>query len=416
MKTIVRKKLEAGAVLLPVTICAFGILTTFAVSHLWLVMNEHRSMARAQAWNYALSVAEAGVEEGMAQLNAGGAGVGVNPNLAANNWTNNFSTYGYYGPKVSSLTNGGFSGSYSVTIVPGVHPVVTATATVRDPLNSQDIKRTVQLITTPFTPQTNHGIISITNAILTGNQNVISGNVASVFGTVTLRNADVIGTVETGGPTVTTKSNSIVSGGFNTNFYVDLPDVQPPFTAANSFPPPSDSQTKLYTSITFGASGNFYVNGSYNTKDKMPIIVTATNVALYVTGNITVPSLLIAPGASFKLYVGTTNTSSSSTTTLGDTSSTSINGSGQPGQFDYFGLPSNTTIDMKNGLTTMNGFIYAPEASLTQNGNMSIYGSLIAKSYDSNGGGRPNNFTLRDVSDSGQPPVLYYTVQSWREL
>lgn len=416
MKTFLANKRERGAVVLPVTICAFVVLTVFAVGHLWLVAGEHRAMARAQAWNAALAVAEAGVEEGMAQLNAGGAGVGINPNLSANSWQNNMATLGYYGPKSSSVTNGTYSGSYSVTIKPGAHPVVTATGTVRDRLSSQDITRTVQLVTTPYTPMTNHGIISITNAVLTGNFNVVSGNVASVTGTVTLKNADVIGTVETGGANTPPGPNSTVTGGYNTNFYVDLPDVQPPFTAANALPAPSDTKTKSNTSINFGISGNYYFNGTYNTKDKLPIVVTATNVVLYVTGSAAVPSLTVAPGASFKLFVGTTNTSSSTSVDFGNTSADTINATGNPGQFLFFGLPSTTDINFKNALALFYGIIYAPEASLTQQGNVTVYGSMVVNNFNAKGGGTPGNMTLRDVSDSGQLPILYYIAQSWTEL
>src|SRR5690349_10466690 len=57
-----------GSVLV-ITICICVILGLLMGSYLSLIKTQHFSVSRARAWNSALVVAEAGVEEGMAQLN-----------------------------------------------------------------------------------------------------------------------------------------------------------------------------------------------------------------------------------------------------------------------------------------------------------------------------------------------------------
>src|SRR2546423_631627 len=60
---------QGGALIILVLICA--LMGTLMVSYLSMIQNQHLSVARAQAWNSAIVVAEAGIEEGMALLNSG---------------------------------------------------------------------------------------------------------------------------------------------------------------------------------------------------------------------------------------------------------------------------------------------------------------------------------------------------------
>src|SRR5205085_6275797 len=71
---------NGGVLLVTLLVCA--ILGILIGSYLSLIQNQYLSAARDQAWNTALVVAEAGVEEAMAHLNSG---VTTN-NLAVNSW------------------------------------------------------------------------------------------------------------------------------------------------------------------------------------------------------------------------------------------------------------------------------------------------------------------------------------------
>src|SRR6266704_1299953 len=78
----------AGSVLL-VTLATCIILGVLMGSYLSMIKSQHFSVARGQAWNSALVVAEAGVEEAMAQLNDTNLlklGIQTSQGLNANKW------------------------------------------------------------------------------------------------------------------------------------------------------------------------------------------------------------------------------------------------------------------------------------------------------------------------------------------
>src|SRR5216684_4733943 len=82
MNILVRPSSRAHGSVLFVTLGICAILGILIGSYLCLVQTQRLGVARAQAWNSAIVVAEAGVEEAMAHLNSG---VSTN-NLATNTW------------------------------------------------------------------------------------------------------------------------------------------------------------------------------------------------------------------------------------------------------------------------------------------------------------------------------------------
>ena len=76
------KQRRRGSVL-AITLIISGIMGTLMGSYLYLVETQRISVARAQAWNRSVVVAEAGVEEAMALLNSGVS----SPNFAIFPWT-----------------------------------------------------------------------------------------------------------------------------------------------------------------------------------------------------------------------------------------------------------------------------------------------------------------------------------------
>src|SRR5438067_120323 len=79
---------ESGTVLF-VTMVMTGIVGFLMLSYLSMIQTQNASVTRAQAWNKAIVVAEAGVEEAMAHLNSSGVSLA---NLAVNSWTTNGSS------------------------------------------------------------------------------------------------------------------------------------------------------------------------------------------------------------------------------------------------------------------------------------------------------------------------------------
>ena len=135
------------------------------------------------------------------------------------------------------------------------------------------------------------------------------------------------------------------------------------------------------TNYTYVFSGNhaFYKMSTLNLSGSQKMIITGTNVTLYVTGNVTVSgqaSISFAPGASLAMYVG-----GASCTLSGHGV---VNG-GNALQFQYYGLPTNTSFTTSSGATFV-GTIYAPEADYTMNGATYI-GASVTKTVTMQGGG-----------------------------
>src|ERR1041385_1458468 len=75
------------------------IITTILLglgSYLMLVRTQFVSVARSEAWNSSMSVAEAGVEEALAQLNPGAIETTSYVDRTANGWGS--AVNGFYGP------------------------------------------------------------------------------------------------------------------------------------------------------------------------------------------------------------------------------------------------------------------------------------------------------------------------------
>src|SRR6266851_2164260 len=107
-----------GSVLI-ITICICLILGLLMGSYLSMIKTQHFSVARARAWNSAIVVAEAGVEEAMAQLNDTNLiklGLETPQGFNANKWQPSDATHtGYW--KTNILADGiRTNGYYAVMI------------------------------------------------------------------------------------------------------------------------------------------------------------------------------------------------------------------------------------------------------------------------------------------------------------
>ena len=131
----------ASVLVLTLILCA--ILGLLMGSYLYLVQTQQKSVASSQAWNSALVVAEAGIEEAMAHLNSG-----VTTNDLAKNWWSKLS------PGVFSKSNvvGNSVVSVTIKIPPAIanpYPVVASTGYVPGPIGTPTVFRTVTVQTKP---------------------------------------------------------------------------------------------------------------------------------------------------------------------------------------------------------------------------------------------------------------------------
>lgn len=429
-----------------VTLLWATILAVLLGSYLQVVQTHSASVARSQAWNKAMIVAEAGVEEAMAFLNSG---VTTN-NLATNSWA---SLGGGNFGKISSLGD-----SYSAVIiqippaVTNLDPVILAIAHVPGPLSKPELKRIVRVETKP---RINAGIAGAmvvkttidwtgqgvtTDSFDSSNTNYSTGGLydpakardhgdistlSIAAGAINVANGQVKGTVHTGVGGVRDVTAVIGSGGavgdfawisnkkagWETDHFADdetatLKDVTLP---AVSWLPATKGSYKIS-----GITGKFqyYLDNSASWSIANlggSVYVSTTNVVLYVSNTLVVPSggqIYIAPGASLTMYAG------AATASVGGQGI--VNATGLANNFHYYGLPSNTYINFGANASFV-GCIYAPEAYFALGGGGStsydFIGRSVTLSVKMNG---HYNFHY-DESAPLDPTVSGYAAMSWNE-
>src|SRR5206468_3714171 len=91
MRTRLLNSHQAGSVLMLTLFLAIILGTTLA-SYLYWVRTQNLLVSESQAWNSALAIAEAGIEEGMAQININAGNIGAanildySSSITSNNW------------------------------------------------------------------------------------------------------------------------------------------------------------------------------------------------------------------------------------------------------------------------------------------------------------------------------------------
>jgi hypothetical protein len=400
---------RSGSVLLATMIFVLAI-AAFLVTYLYVVQNSNQSVARAQRWNAALAVAEAGIEEGMAKLNQ----VAITTVQGSGGFTD-------------VIQRGLNSDTYAVgNTTAGIVQTLTSTGTVTAPIIGDFIVRTVR-VNAQRQALFSKGMISLTDIDMSGN-GVISdsfdshntnqsvngayspsfyagtnGDIAAVDGVVNLGNHTIGGDLYLG-PTAKLESGNIL-GTVYTDWNMQFPEASLPTVETNGSPiawtvEPSSSVH------TFTNSGYYVINDN-----------GSINVSPGLTVTLDVRRTSYSPDA-ITIQGGTTNAGtvimyqqSGSLTLNPSASGGAVNN--RPENFVYFGLPGVTEISM-GGSATFVGVIYAPNADMKLNGGgsgMNFVGSLIVKKLTISG-----HFKLHyDTSLLGYY-YGYYAVGYWEEL
>ena len=437
MKTTSSKiRSEQGTVLF-VTLIATAIVGAGLASYLKLVANQNYSVARSQAWNRAIPVLEAGIEEALAQVSKGTTAL----SMVANGWALSGTNY----VKTRNLTEGD---RFTAKISVNVPPVVESIGYVRIPLeNSYFIARRVR-VTTQGSSMFTKAMVARGQINLNGNNietdsfdsgNTLysnsgrydvtrrraNGDVATNSGLVnslSVGNANIRGHVSTGpGGSISIGSNGTVgdnawnaagNNGIQPGYSADdmnvsFPDVVAPF--AVGLPPAAGSVGGTNYNYVLASSdysmSSFSMSGGANNR----MLVTG-NARLYVTGNVSLSgssSIVIAPGARLQLYVKGTSAS------LGGNGV--VNGSANATNFSYYGLPSNTSVSF-SGNAAFTGTIYAPNAALSLGGGgnntYDFVGASVSNTVQMNGHFNFHYDELLGRLNNGGG----YTVVSWNEL
>lgn len=432
MKTTIRhtRREEASVLAVGLVICV--ILSLSLLSYLSLVNSQNTSVARGQAWNAALAMAEAGAEEALAQLNPS---VGATNILAANGWN---IVDGNYQPTPARRDLAG--GYYYVSYTPTPPPTIYSTGYVTIPAVSATVQRAVEVRTTnaPAFDSAMAAKLDIdfkgfminidsydsanelysTAGKYDAAKRKAGGDVASTAGLVNVQNAHVKGKLFTG-PTgsynlgigevggLSWTGPGIQPGWYRNDYNVEFPDVPVPFTAAVA---PGSRTITNETFKYYLGSGNYMVSGDVvlNNTDDSHAIYVAGYARLYVTGNFSMSGnrsfIYVAPGAKLELYVGGASANF-----------TKVNVNGNAYAFQYYGLPGNTSVTW-GGNDEYIGTVYAPQATFTLGGGgndeYDYQGSCVANSIKLNG---KFNFHYDEDLKRNGPPRGYVAI-SWREL
>src|SRR5882672_6110984 len=148
MRTKKNKQTRASGSVLMITLCTCVILGILVGSYLQLAQTQRRSVARSQQWNFALVVAEAGVEEAMALLNSG---VKAPQLYVPPVWSGNVVTG--VSKNDSNRPASKFGKSYYEVFITngfaGSNPVVVAKSYVPGPVGSPLLTRSIHVRTKP---------------------------------------------------------------------------------------------------------------------------------------------------------------------------------------------------------------------------------------------------------------------------
>lgn len=407
--------------ILIVSLVLAAILGVTLAGYLIMTQAQNAAVARSQVWNTAITLGEAGVEDALALLNkyAGNYDEITNwckpESIAADNWTslgNNvyyvrrFLGQNYYDVYITNINNSPVISSrgyvpWSYAWGAGSQPLLASAGTLPNTSGHLTRKLEVQtkydalfavamaafqvidmngnnVATDSFdSADPNHSINGLypfsKPSMVKSNGDVCT--LATITNSINVGNANIRGVARTGpNGTVAIGPNGYVTGGVYNDFNVVFPDVVLPSTSwlpvvVRNYP--ANGRTYDYAILT---SGDYYLSGFWTTL----YIGSNVNVRLLVLGNVNLSGndeIRIAGGSQVKFYVAGS--------TFKANGKGIINDNGNAASFFYFGLPSNTAVEL-GGNGTFTGAIYAPQAAFQLNGGGSDPRDFIGASVTRN--------------------------------
>ena len=425
-----------------------GIILIGVAADLSLITYQFNASVRSAAWNKAIAVAEAGIEEAYAHINFNGFdgypqsgyetyGVNSLSRHYANGWMT--STNGYWKRRFLGLNY------YSVTINTNYPPSFVSEGYVRLLPKTMYLKRTVEVtlvnqgmwrgamlvkgrITLSGNGVTTDSFNSTNSALSTDGQydpakRSENGNIASnsrLPDCVNVGNGDVYGSINTGpGGTSSIGNGSVGSlawhaaletgvepGHSRNDMNVAFMDVVMPSVILDRGS--AGSGTVGGTSYSMIMGSHNYVLSSLSLSGQSKVLITG-NATLYVFGDISMTgqsSITIATNASLVIYMN------------GDSADFGGNGvlnnTGRAANFQYLGTPRNTSVSF-SGNSTFVGCIYAPNAALSLSGGgnneMDFVGSAVADRASLNG-----HFEFHYDESLGNTNVVSWAIGGWNEI
>jgi hypothetical protein len=425
-----------------------SILGATLASYLVLVSSQNASITRAQSWNMAIPVAEAGIDEALAHLN-------YSTNRNSSGWAPS-TPFDYL--KTNALSDGS-SNYYVVGISNLAAPIIVVRGFVPAPNSAGFISRTLRVTTkkngvyqyamltdgpidmhgtklgtdsydSTDPTHSNNGKYPTGQKAKTRDNGDIGTNAGLVDSAIDIGNAHISGKAATGpGGGLTVGPNgrigstqfqtndtywaahqdpahpNVEAGYFTDDMNVDIDDVKlPPDwpTTVASMPVGGTVDGVTYDYVLY--SGNYQLS-SFSGK-----LLVLSNATLLVTSSFSMSGqdiIMVSNNASLKLYVA------APTATIAGNGI--VNSTGSPTNLWYYGLPTNTSLDF-TGNGEFTGVIYAPSAALSLKGggnsDQDFCGASVTKTATMNG-----NFNFHyDESLGRQNSVGIHRITTWTEI
>lgn len=432
---------ESGSALI-VCLMIGGIVGIMVGSMLSLVSYQSKETFRSQAWNEALVLAEAGMEEGLSLVNRY-----ANSGSPLAGWRTIAATDGWSEPVAGTytLTRSVGSSRYRVIIsFSGADPAILSTGYAYFAPEKRYLSRSISVSTSSGSlflgALLAKGRVDIngsavidsydprdparsTNGAWDPHKRGQNGNVGSIAskisGVIKLNGAaNVYGMLGTGPDSTASISGSssagslawvdggskgLQAGWLRNDLNSEIPD-------APALPPGAYEAFPSGSTIVLNASGktNFYrSNNNISLNSKATVIVTNGTVIIDARAGVKLnaqASIQISPNSRLILFLGTENTQLNGTGM--------VNASGSATNCIIYGTPQCKQLEI-NGSAQFVGYVYAPYADITLNGNSDSSGAFVGASFQING-----NMGLHyDESLSGpQSAGTLYRVASWQEV
>jgi hypothetical protein len=422
-------------------------LTYFLVA----AQSESLTVARSQAWNNAMVVAEAGLEEGLAFVNkyANGnqlLGSWVSTGSASgDNWSTSGAATNIFSKARNDIFGRGVSYLVVITNLSPTNLVIKSTGTVPGPSiwSSQSISRSVVVSAVVYGPGMS-GLIAKGGVVLSGsalidsfnsldpgfslngqytftnheahgdlliaNGNLTMSGSSSIFGMVFTGPANTISTTSNNRIGDTNWGSGIEPGWTNNTANVAIADAppMPPGATWNPLPPVSSfGSTNMYV-LDGGGQGNtnFYaVPGGFNLSGSDQMVITNGGVFLQMAGSFSTSgqsAIHVTPNSTLKAWLN------------GDTAisgSGVINDAGYATNVVFYGTTNATHIAM-SGSSEFIGVLDAPYANVNYSGSADFIGSFVVNTFNDSGGAgiHFDEGLMGGILNNG------YTISSWHEV
>jgi hypothetical protein len=433
-----------GGSILVVILVITGVIGVTLASYLHLVSNQNISIMRSMAWNEAVAVAEAGIEEAMAHLNR-------------NRTNRNRDGWALDGTNVWKEKTIGSQKYKTYIEATAEFPNIISEGWVRHPQTGAMLPspRTIRVTTTNDAIFAK-GMVAKGNIDLSGRNVTVDsfdpnnagpggryditkrrdkGDVAtngSLIDSLDFQNAKIYGKASTGPDGGVELNNGMVGslafhaagnpgiedGYFTDDMNVYFPDVNPPdglgfptFGMPAAWNPgtwPIGSTNSYHYVVPASASAYYLKSGL--TLNNRTLVITAPTTIYVENGDITISGnggITIAEGGNLQLFMN------------GDTTAIAGNGilnkTGRAGNFNYWGMPGNDLVKIQ-GNGEFIGTVYAPQADLVLGGggagNQDFMGASVTKSVKM--GGHFNFHYDESLGPFGQRRG--YTIVTWNEV